>query len=394
MRRRHFLKLLPSSLLLTACQAPPASALRVTALKGSLPNLFPRQFHQAFPQIEPIALTQSRQLSELFQQLQAWKRRSDANFQPRKGLVPFNVPWIGTAPEVPIADLASLGDFWLPIAIRQGLIQPIDAGQIPAWATIDPKLQAIAKRNDRGEPDPNGKLWGIPYRINSTVLLYRKDLFKQAKLAPPTDWADLWRSDLTGKISLLNSPTEIIALTLKKLGKSANETTLPPELRPELMQLQPQAKLYSSTHYLQPLTLDHTWLAVANSADALAMMRRNPNLVAVFPKSGALLNADLWVQPTLASRDDRSQSLAETIATWCNYCLSPAIAAQFSQLSQGIAPSLLQSDAQQFPEELRNNPILNPDRAVFAKSEFLAPKRSADLDEVRLIWEKLRKNEL
>ena len=395
MQRRQFLKTLPPALtlpLLTACQSVPANAFRITALKGTFPALLTQQFKKANPQANPIDLAQERQLVTLFQQLQAWKRRSFPNYTPKKGLVPINLPFIGTPPEGPIADLTTLSDFWLTPAIRQSLIQPIDPREIPQFSTLDPTLQFLLKRNDSGALDPTGQLWGIPYRINSTVILYRKDKFKEHNLTPPTDWADLWRSDLTGKISLLNSPLEVIGLTLKKLGKSYNELTLPNTLRTELAQLQAQVKLYSSTHYLQPLTLDHTWVALASSTDALRAIRRNPTLAAIFPQSGTLLSADLWVQPA-TNQATATQSTANqtTLATWCNYCLIPDLAPQLSQLTQGIAPNLNQTLDANRPEDLRTNPILSPSPDAFKKSEYFTPKSDSQLLQWRSAWEEMRK---
>ncbi len=391
---------------LTGCQSIPQNALLVTALKGTIPAQLPNQFNQANPQTNPIALTQERQLATLFQQLQTWKRRSLPEYSPKKGLIPLNVPFIGTAPELAIADLITLGDIWLSTAIRQGLIRSIDPTNIPYFNALDPKLQTLLKRNDQGNLDPNGPVWGIPYRLNSTVILYRQDQFKQHNLKPPTDWADLWRSDLTGKISLLNSPIEVIGLTLKKLGKSYNTAELPTELPAELAELHRQVKLYSSTHYLQPLTLDHTWVALAHSTDALQMIRRNPTLAAVFPASGTLLSADLWVQPAAHNSDhaahpDRgtavqttavqTTAVQTTIANWCNYCLRPDLAPQLSQLSQGMAPLLNQTPADRRPDELRTNPLLTPSTDAFTRSEYLTPKPDAQLEKWRSAWEQMRK---
>jgi putative spermidine/putrescine transport system substrate-binding protein len=400
MKRRQFLKTIPAAIALptlTGCQSIPQNALLVTALKGTIPAQLPKQFNQANPQANPIALTQERQLATLFQQLQAWKRRSLPDYSPKKGLIPLNVPFIGTSPEVAIAHLITLGDVWLSTAIRQGLIRSIDPANIPQFNSLDPTLKTLLKRNDQGHLDPNGSVWAVPYRINSTVILYRQDKFKQYNLKPPTDWVDLWRSDLTGKISLLNSPIEVIGLTLKKLGKSYNIAELPTELAAELVQLHRQVKLYSSTHYLQPLTLDHTWVALANSTDALQMIRRNPTLAAVFPTSGTLLSADLWVQPNPAAvNPDRTTTVQTTItqttiADWCNYCLRPDLAPQLSQLSQGMAPLLNQTPADRRPEELRTNPILTPSTDAFTRSEYLTPKTDAQLEQWRSAWEKMRK---
>jgi putative spermidine/putrescine transport system substrate-binding protein len=395
MDRRTFLKAitLPAlALSTTGCQAQ-GNVLRLMALRGSLPLQLPKQFKQ--DDGATIDLRQVRQLQDIFQQLQQWKRQSIGEIKAPKGIVSFPAPLIGTPAEATVADLATLGDFWLTLAIRQQLLQPMNVEKILAWQTLDPKLKTLLTRNNSGElanSSDGGRVWAIPYRLNSTVLLYRKDIFADRKLALPTDWADLWRSDLKGRISLLDQPREVIGLTLKKLGESYNTENLAtiPDLATTLAQLHHNAKFYSSTHYLEPLTLDQTWLAVASSTDALRVMRQNPKMAAVFPKSGSALNADLWVQPAQPEKSDLSETTTSTIAAWCDYTLNPDRAAQFSLLTQGISPSLDQNQTNATPADLRSNPILMPGSEALTKSEFLQPQTEKTIQQWRSVWETMR----
>lgn len=50
---------------------------------------------------------------------------------------------------------------------------------------------------------PAGQLYGIPYTLNTTVMYYRADWFKQAGLAPPSTWADFYKD-----ASLLTKPDQ------------------------------------------------------------------------------------------------------------------------------------------------------------------------------------------
>ena len=396
MDRRTFLKAitLPALALSTSgCQAQ-GNVLRLMALRGSVPIQLPKQFKQ--DNGATVDLRQARQLQDIFQQLQQWKRQSTGEVNTPKGLVSSPAPLVGTPAEATIADLATVGDFWLTLAIRQQLLRPMTTiEKIPAWQSLDPKLKDFLTRNDRGElatgPD-GGRVWAIPYRLNSTVLLYRKDIFADRELPLPTDWADLWRSDLKGRISLLDQPREVIGLTLKKLGKSYNTQDLAtiPELNTTLAQLHHNAKFYSSTHYLQPLTLEQTWLAVASSTDALRVMRQNPKMAAVFPKSGSALNADLWVQPAQPEKSEPSETAMAAIAAWCDYTLNVGRADQFSLLTQGISPSLDQNGNTSTPAELRSNPILMPGAEALNKSEFLQPQTEKTIQQWRSAWETMR----
>lgn len=40
------------------------------------------------------------------------------------------------------------------------------------------------------------------------------------------DWADLWRPELAGRISMVNSPREVIGAVLKYMGASYNTTDI------------------------------------------------------------------------------------------------------------------------------------------------------------------------
>ena len=39
-------------------------------------------------------------------------------------------------------------------------------------------------RNHNGEADPNGSIWGVPYRWGTMVIAYKKNQFKRHNLKP------------------------------------------------------------------------------------------------------------------------------------------------------------------------------------------------------------------
>jgi putative spermidine/putrescine transport system substrate-binding protein len=373
----------------SGCQGQGADALRLMALRGTVPLQLPKQFKQS--EGRSVDLKQVRQLRDLFLQLQQWKRQSTGEVKTPKGLLPWPVPLVGTPAEASAADLVTIGDYWLTLAIRQKLLRPIDVDKIPTWQTLDPKIRELVKRNDRGELAADGQVWAMPYRINSTVLLYRKDIFAEKKLPLPTDWKDLWRSDLKGRISLLDQPREVIGVALRSMDLSGNTQNLSDVqgLKENLALLHHNAKFYSSTHYLQPLTLEQTWLAMASSTDALGMMRRNPKLAAVFPASGSLLNADLWVQPALAEKAEISETTNQTIAAWLDYSLNADRAIQVSKLIQGMSPSLTQVPIAQVLTELQSAGLV-AGKDWFARSEFLLPQPEKVVEQWRSMWEVMR----
>jgi putative spermidine/putrescine transport system substrate-binding protein len=376
-------------MILEGCAAGQSSSLQIRALQGSIP---PQMLNEFRKQVAGVKLDYAadRQLEELFALLQTWKRSQSSNNsqKSREFALPSWVPFVGQSATANPVDLITLGDYWLSGAIAQGLLAPLDTATVQGESALlnNPQWKTLVTRNAEGKLDVNGKVWAMPYRVGTTVIAYRQDIFKQQGLQPPTDWADLWRPELKGRISLLDQPREVIGLTLKKLGQSYNteDLTAVPTLAAELRSLNQQAKLYSSTHYLQPLLLDDTWMAVGWSEDVLQSGQRSPNVVAVVPSSGTALWADLWVRPAA------NPTIPTTVADWLAFCLQPAIAQQISLLTWGASPLLFGKPLADLPTELHRAPALFPDPKVVKLSEFLQPLSKTVTEQYEQAWKTMR----
>ncbi len=317
MKRRSFLTGISSlslGYLLAGCDLQRSNTegiFQVRLLKNSIPAQLVSNFQKQLAGQNIVKFKTLPQLQDLFILLQQWQGVINNPKSPQL-----------SPPE--IVNLLTLGDYWLFQAIRQNLIQPIDINGLDNWATLPEQWQNLVKRNEKGEVDPQGKVWAVPYSGGNTLIVYRQPEFKKLGWTP-TDWSDLWRPELRGRFSLLDQPREVIGLTLKKLGKSYNTTDLAtvPQLKAELVKLNQQAKFYSSDSYLQPLLNGDTWLAVGWSSDILPILSRHKELRAVVPNAGTALWANLWVKPTQAQSHILSQ-------VWMNYCLQPKIAQQLS----------------------------------------------------------------
>ncbi|MBW4473795.1 MAG: extracellular solute-binding protein [Stenomitos rutilans HA7619-LM2] len=367
------------------CSGQKAQTLSLQVLNGSIPPQIVGAFHKHLRESSSsgsLSLAIEPQLQPLFEKLQTWKRQGQAE-APASGAFGW-IPFLGKRSH-PAADLVTLGDYWLDKAIQQGLIQPLDPKQLPGWEALPRAWKTLVTKRD--SVASAAKVWGAPYRWGSTVIAYRQDIFKEKGLKPPTDWADLWRSDLKGHISLLNQPREVIGLTLKKLGQSYN-TPHPeavPQLKAALTALNQQAKLYSSNAYLQPLLLGETWVAVGWSTDILPLVQRSPTIAAVVPKAGTALWADLWVRPAVAA-----PALSTLAADWISFCWRPEIASQLSLLSRAASPAVLETSIADLPPALRQNTVLLPDAAIREKSEFLQSLDRATADQYQALWLHLR----
>ncbi len=330
--------------------------LRIMGLLGAIPSKVINQFESASPQ--KIEFKAENLPSKLWQELQ-------------------NYPNIAKdkAP-----NLISLGDGWLDQAIAQSLIQPITPNlleKIPTWQKLSPLWQQSVTRNNQ--------VWGIPYRWGATAIAYRSDKLK----FDITQWADLWRPELKQKLSLPDDAREVIGLVLKKMGQSYQPENLVDnqdvftKLIQELKSLNSQVLTYSSDNYLQSLLTDDTLAAVGWTSDMYKAQKQNPNLKVVIPQDGTAIWSDLWVIP----KGEEAIASAE----WMNFCLTPAIAAQITSLTDAVSPS---SELDKVPASVKTDPIkfFSPD--ILVKSELIAPLSPSTLTQYKDLWTKMRSGNL
>ncbi|MEH2147406.1 extracellular solute-binding protein [Nostoc sp.] len=384
MDRRSFLlgtSTLALSQLLFGCGGNNQTQLKVQLLKGSIPGQVVNQFHKGLQQEVQLKFAPVEQIQDLFQQLQSWQQKPKATDEQGWGrFIPFR-----QGQKAAEADLVTLGDYWLKAAIEQKLIQPlqeVQGNQLKQWSALDERWKKLVTRNDEGNLDTQGKVWGAPYRWGSTVIVYNRD--KLQKLGwTPKDWSDLWRDGMQQRISLLNQPREVIGLVLKKLGKSYNTENLDqvPDLEKELQTLNQQVKFYSSNHYLEPLIMEDTWLAVGWSSDVLPVLGRYPQLDAVIPQSGTAIWADLWVRPAGINKGTLSDQ-------WINFCWQASTAKQISVLTKSNSPISTNIAASDIQEPLWS--ILQSDRSVFDKSEFLLPLSPSAIKQYESLFAKIK----
>ncbi|KAK9232810.1 hypothetical protein WN943_023058 [Citrus x changshan-huyou] len=227
-----------------------------------------------------------------------------------------------------------------------------------------------SKTNDAGEIDPRGKIYAAPYGWGTVVIAYKKSKFRKHNLAPIEDWKDLWRPELAGRISMVNSPREL------NLALLAN----------------------------QAFGIGDVWVAVGWSSDVLPAVKHMSN-VAVVPKSGASLWADLWAIPA-ASRLETKQiggrvrGPSPLIHQWIEFCLQTARALPFKQeVIPGTSPSALESTLVKLPGELlKGKPSLDtnliagvPPAEILARCDFLEPLSEATLSDYEWLVANLQK---
>jgi putative spermidine/putrescine transport system substrate-binding protein len=370
---------------LGGCQGKGPEALKIRLLKGSIPAALPNAFLKQAAKGIALDVAPAEQIAELFGLLQGLARLTDPQ-APTGNLIGQLQFWQSPqqrSGQVIVPDLVTLGDAWLAVAVRQGLLQPLSGSPLER---LDERFRALVRRDGQGAPASQGAVWGAPYRWGGTAIAYRRDILEEKGIAPPQDWEDLWRSEFRSRLSLPDQPREVIGLVLKSLGQSYNPKALDqPELKAKLTQLHQQASFYSNDNYLQPLVLGDTWIAVGSSLDLLRQARTMKSIEVVFPASGTALWADLWVRPKSAAG-----SKSALVNQWIEFCWSEQVVGQLSSITQAASPMLRQVKATAMAQDLRENPVLYPNDQAWGKSEFLQPLSEPVMAQFSSLWETLR----
>jgi putative spermidine/putrescine transport system substrate-binding protein len=384
--RRYFLYASTATALnqLLAGCSNSTTVLQILFLENSIPGQLIGDFEQTVAKTRKVDFQPQAQLEQIFVSLHSWQQASKSE-EKTPGLFDKIFKKSTIYP-----GLTSLGDFWLATAIQQNLIQPLSVENLTSWQKLPNPWQKLVQRNNQGYLATEGKIWGAPYRWGSTIIAYQSKQLDKLGITLK-DWQDLWQPALRDRISLLDSPREVIGLTLKKLGYSYNTENLNsiPNLEAELLALHQQAKLYSSDHYLEPLVLGDTWVAVAWSTDILPLLKQYPEIKFIIPQSGTSLWADLWVKPQISEITKTNDHLA-AIESWIDFCWQSKAAQQISLFTSGISPILRSLPTKELSSNLQNNIFLNSEVLHSEKSEFILPLKPETQQQYRDLWLKIR----
>ncbi|KAI3924546.1 hypothetical protein MKX01_037986 [Papaver californicum] len=371
--------------------------LRVVALRGSIPPLWIKDFLQSQGRRLKLRREFHGSLNDVFNDL-------PSSFSKSK---------LG-AKSAMTADIFSVGDSWLSLGISKGMIEPMQDVEGQDWFKgLSDKWKVYLRRNSDGQLNVDGKIWAAPYRWGSMVIVYKKNKFRKHNIAPIEDWKDLWRPELAGKISMVDSPREVIGAVLKYMGASYNTKDFNSQVTggrnavlQNLLSLQKQVRLFDNVYYLKAFGVGDVWVAVGWSSDVLPAAKRMSNVAVVVPKSGASLWADLWAIPAASKFASekiggRARGPSPLIHQWMEFCLQAARALPFQQgVIPGSSPLALEQDPpiEGFQDTKNGKPKLDtnlisgvPPSEIVEKCEFLEPLTDATLMDYQLLIDSMQR---
>ena len=218
------------------------------------------------------------------------------------------------------------------------------------------------------------KDWG------TTGFMYRTDMIYET----PESWADFWRlaEKLSGRVTVLDSPGEVIGAALKMHGQSYNASS-PDALasaRDDLSQLKPHLLAFE-TNYKPLLVSGKADLSLGWNGDAAALIAQGIPIRYVLPSEGSQIWEDDWAIAADAPHPDIAH-------TFINFVLRPEIAAQEARYTRYATGN--HSGRALLDEEMRDDPSTYPPPELLAKLEYGMPFEADGQRRREQLWSEVR----
>jgi spermidine/putrescine transport system substrate-binding protein len=276
-----------------------------------------------------------------------------------------------------IYDVVVMESRYIPLLAQERLLAELHKENLPNLKNIAANFRELAYDSTNQ--------YSIPYNWGTTGLVVRNDLVNE----PVTRWADLWDSRYAGRVGLwMGQPREVISLTLKSLGYSANSED-PAELEQallRLMELKPNVvalEKFDLATSADVMASGRIFLAMGYAYDVIRGGEQNPSIRYVLPSEGALLWNDTFIIPVNSPN-------RHTAELFLNFLMRPEISATIVNENLYATPN--EAALPLVEPEILNNPIIFPSSTNLANAELILPLTTKGHRLYDQIWERFTAN--
>jgi spermidine/putrescine transport system substrate-binding protein len=267
-------------------------------------------------------------------------------------------------------DLLFPSSYMVKIMHEQGMLEPIDHARIPNLRFIDPQLLDVAF--------DKGMHHSVPYMISYTGIACLESSLDDFE----PSWSMFGRSDLKGRMTMLNDMRETIGAALRYLGYSLN-TTDETELEQALDVLvgwKGNLAKYENEQYKSGIASGEFVLVHGYSGDILQVAEENEDIVFALPREGFSIACDDMVIPKGAGNPDLAHAFIDFVH-------DPVRAAANTEYTQYLCPNT--GCYENLSPEARENPALFPPPEVRARGEIIGDLGEDNAKYTR-IWDALK----
>ena len=219
-------------------------------------------------------------------------------------------------------DVITPSSYMVRLMYNQGMLLPLDHGLLPNISHVDPDYLGIAI--------DKGMAYSVPYMLTNTGIAYLKSKVKSFE---PT-WGMFGRTDLKGRMVMLNDMRETIGAALKFLGYSLNSIRSDElaKARDVILAWRKNLAKFENEQYKNGIASGEFLLVHGYSGDILQVQTENEDIAFAMPREGGAISCDDLV----IVKSAREVKLAHA---FINFLQDPAVAAENTRFTQFLCPN-------------------------------------------------------
>jgi len=268
--------------------------------------------------------------------------------------------------------------------VKAGWLQPLDHSKLPNLKNVMPQFLNT-------EFDPGNK-YSVPYAMSITLIGYNEQKIKE--LGVPLDsWATIFDpkilEKIKGRVTVLDSQSELTAAALKYLGYSVNDRDPKhwQQAKEVILKAKPYWAAFNASSYIKELSSGNIWLVHGYSNDIYQADQDAQKAGQKFrirhslPKEGAVLALDCMVIAKSAPRPDLAYQ-------FINFMLEGRNSADLTNMIGSGNPN---ADAQQYIKpEIKQISAIFPDAQAARKLEMLKDMTPQQRRAMNRIWTEIK----
>lgn len=264
-------------------------------------------------------------------------------------------------------DVVTPSDYMIFIMSKMGLLRKLDRLKVPNSKSLEPRYLQKSF-------DPLNE-YSFPYDVGTAGIAINRDLYS----GTIRGWKDLFsKTDLVGKLSLMDDAHEVMGAALKSMGQSMNSKD-PKQLKAAqeiLLKVRPSVKSFT-TETLNLLVNREVAVAQAYVMDALQARRLSGGKIEyILPEEGSTFYIDNLAIPSTATHLEEAHALI-------NFLLDPKIGAALAT-RLFLSPANKDSLALLPPGFQKENSVLFPKQPIQERLEMLV-----DLGETAQVYDRI-----
>ncbi|MDV6340692.1 spermidine/putrescine ABC transporter substrate-binding protein [Nitrosomonas sp. Is24] len=272
----------------------------------------------------------------------------------------------------------------LDTLIRQGVLIPLDKALLPNLKNIHP-----AYLKTRFDPDNR---YSVPYAYTLTLLGF--NAHKMRELGLPVDtWAVIFEPEylqkIKGRVTVLDSPRELMAAALLYLGYAANDQDEAHwnQAKELIIRAKPYWAAFSNTSYIREIAIGDLWVVHGYSNDlfqaAMDAQKTGRHFIIDYaiPKQGAVMSLDSMVLHKSGKHTDLAHQ-------FINFMLDGKNSAELTNLIGSGNPN---TAAKPFirPELVRNE-VIFPSEDTLSRLEMITDLNHQQRRVLSRMWTEIK----